>query len=1290
MRKTKKALSVILCIAMILSLCVVGASAEAASPLPVTESIVGATAAHPNYYNVLFANGQDVTVAPDSSTGLLVTVGDTTYSYPVSSVTHASKTSGDNGLTIIAGFNNSTTETVPSASTITVRSGAKVGAIFAGSYMSGPDMNTVNINVESGAEAGVVYGGGLSKVSDASSATKTQTAAITIDGSAGLVYAGGCASVGPAISDAITFNPSDNTAAADNWVGSSTVTINGTVDMYFGGSFSYGGVGAVNCLVNGTITGGSYNYSALCGTNGYRGTAAMTVSESGKVACDLYCSMRGYVGDTRLTNKGVIDRVSLNPDGKEVSSYGNVYVDNTGTITMCNLDCGCAKTPVSGSSISPYPHVIYVDGNVTVSTAFWESNTTGSYTAQPGQAVILVNGAGMKQGEAPISNLAVAERIFVNRSEFFTSVNDAVDIAAASGTDLSVKMLADSTEDVTIKKGANVTLDLNGKTLTNAAGDTITNKGTLTITGSGTVDNVTNGKGALVNLSGTVTVTGGATLTRSAEGAGNSWYTVKNLGAMTIDNASVKTGANSTGASSLIDNGWYSASSPGQNDRQTAHTGSTLATLTIVNGTFVGGMNTVKNDDCGKLTIKNGSFSNTTGPVVLNWNDATIDGGTFAVKFTSKSVLANGFGNADNDKGLLTVTGGTFTAATAESALLGYGDGSPAGQGKLTVTGGKFTGIFGTACPYAVEISGGYFTADPSAYVAQGKAAVPTSEAGYNFTIGDVKADVVEGKAEAAAPVGTYTEGAVSADAAKTAAATVTSSGLAGAAGSEAQQVNEATVTTATSMLANEGITPSAESTVVVVVEPYLQVQPAGSTTTDSVKTVTFNIEPMCKVIATTSDVYTSDPANIVVGQQSGNNAVVMDTKPMTVSTPVKVSLTLPADFAAAGSTVYIKHEASTGTYWYKSTVGQNGSIAFTTREGFSPFTISTANDAAAEINDVGYASLQDAVNAVQNGQSIKVLKGSQSAVVSRTISFTLDENGQTGTSVTAGANTTRAITGTTYSFTYTAPASTGTGSVSTYAITAAAGANGAIAPNGKTDVASGKDQVYTITPNKGYTVSDVLVDGKSVGAVTTYTFKNVTAAHTISVTFKAAQWVNHFTDVKSTDWYYDAVKYVNENGLFAGTSDTAFSPTMTMTRGMLVTVLYGMAGKPDVPAATTFSDVAANAYYAKAVAWAAANKLVTGYTNGKFGPNDPVTREQMVTILYGYAAAKGYDVQKTADLTAFPDASSVAAYAVTSMKWAVANGLIAGSDGKLMPGSGAQRAQVAAILASFCKNIVK
>lgn len=172
------------------------------------------------------------------------------------------------------------------------------------------------------------------------------------------------------------------------------------------------------------------------------------------------------------------------------------------------------------------------------------------------------------------------------------------------------------------------------------------------------------------------------------------------------------------------------------------------------------------------------------------------------------------------------------------------------------------------------------------------------------------------------------------------------------------------------------------------------------------------------------------------------------------------------------------------------------------------------------------------------------------------------------------------------------------------------------------------------------------------------------------------------FTDVKPTAWYYNAVDYAATESLFAGTGDGKFSPDVGMTRGMFVTVLGRKSGVSNAkPASSRFSDVKIKDYFSPYTEWAAKYEIVSGTGNGKFSPNDRITREQMAKILYGYAQKTGNDTSvDPAKFDAFPDTGKVSGYAVQAMKWAVSHGIINGSDGKLDPKGTATRAQVAQV----------
>ena len=316
--------------------------------------------------------------------------------------------------------------------------------------------------------------------------------------------------------------------------------------------------------------------------------------------------------------------------------------------------------------------------------------------------------------------------------------------AVAAADNNTVTLLKDVTAGITIPAGKTMTLDLNGKTLTNVNDHTILNNGNLTITGTGKVDNISHAKGALYNK-GTVVVNGG-TFDRSKENGktsndsgSNSWYTIKNVGSMTIhDGATVQTAGNNTTLgkfSSLVSNGYFDA-----NDYST-NKGLDQPILTIDGGTFRGGLNTIKNDDRAKLTINGGTFSNYYQAVVQNHNIAEITGGTFTAASDANAEtygIYNCGCGAEIDLGTLTVSGGTFTGATyavAEVSSL---------NAAVNISGGQFAGtkaaiVKSSTSEATIAVSGGKFSSDPSVYVVgNGNTNIVKrdgSEGAYTYTV---------------------------------------------------------------------------------------------------------------------------------------------------------------------------------------------------------------------------------------------------------------------------------------------------------------------------------------------------------------------------------------------------------------------------------------------------------------------------------------------------------------------------------------------------------------------------
>ena len=181
------------------------------------------------------------------------------------------------------------------------------------------------------------------------------------------------------------------------------------------------------------------------------------------------------------------------------------------------------------------------------------------------------------------------------------------------------------------------------------------------------------------------------------------------------------------------------------------------------------------------------------------------------------------------------------------------------------------------------------------------------------------------------------------------------------------------------------------------------------------------------------------------------------------------------------------------------------------------------------------------------------------------------------------------------------------------------------------------------------------------------------------------------FVDVAEGDWFYDAVVYAYQNELMDGVGGNRFAPNSETTRAQLVTILYRLEGEPAVSGDLPFTDVEAGIWYTDAILWAAQNNIVNGVSDTEFAPGDDLTRQQLVTILYRYAEAKGYDVSASANLSGYPDAGQVQDYAQPAMAWAVAENIIQGmEDGTLKPAGNASRAQIATILMRFCEDVAQ
>lgn len=856
----------------------------------------------------------------------------------------------------------------------------------------------------------------------------------------------------------------------------------------------------------------------------------------------------------------------------------------------------------------------------------------------------------------------------------YATLADAV--AAANNGD-TVTLLKNTVEDVVIPAGKTITLDLNGKKLTNKTGHTITVEqgATLTINGEGTVDNVTHQKTTIYNK-GTVTLNGG-TYDRSKEDGikdSNTYYTLLNHGTMTVANVTVN---NKGGYSSLFENGYF--------DYSKSKDGIDNPTLTIESGTFTGGINTVKNDDGAKMTINGGIFTNYAQSAFQNHNIATINGGTFngATVYAILNCGATCSSGDAPDQHQLTITGGNFNGKIYK--------GGDSKDGKTHYDIGS------------ISISGGYFTTDPSAYVASGYVAGTSDVSGYSYKVVEkTNTGSIIVKPAVAEPEVNVSDKISESDKAKVedAAKSVEVPTLGAAAGDKVAAISK---TDAESLVAEA---PNLQNPTLYV-QTALKVEPTAYNAEN--KTLALEITPQYRVVASTAT--TADEIKL-----DKNAQVVQDYQPMNITKATVVTMELPDGFAVDnGAKLSIQHTKSNGTveYYTGTVTEQNGKhlLTFTTN-GFSPFVISVP---AASIGENVYPTLQAAVeNVKNNNETIKLAKDVDEATVvtvAKSIKFTVNTDGKkfdAAKNIVAGSNTTVKVTGEsspyTYEFTYTKPSSGGSsgGSSSgktTYKVTTSAVNNGGVNAS-PSNAEKGAAITITLSPDKGYKLDKLTVtdgSGKTVSTVkksdTVYTFTMPASAVKVGVSYvKATETPSKtkFNDVSANDWFASAVDYVTGKGMMNGTADNTFSPKANTTRGMVVTVLYRLENQPSTSAAS-FTDVASGAYYANAVAWANANGIVSGYGSGKFGPNDKVTREQLAAILYRYAQYKKYDVSVGEDtnILSYDDAQSISSYAIPAIQWACGAGVVTGKSGsKLDPKGNATRAEVAAMLMRFCENV--
>lgn len=259
---------------------------------------------------------------------------------------------------------------------------------------------------------------------------------------------------------------------------------------------------------------------------------------------------------------------------------------------------------------------------------------------------------------------------------------------------------------------------------------------------------------------------------------------------------------------------------------------------------------------------------------------------------------------------------------------------------------------------------------------------------------------------------------------------------------------------------------------------------------------------------------------------------------------------------------------------------------------------------------------------------------------------------------------------------------SSGSGSVRYYKVTVLESEHGKVTVSSER-AASGTSVTVTATPDEGFVIADILINGMSVGRTSPYTIKSIDRDIEVKAVFAEKSRLP-FTDVIESDWFYDNVAYVYDNNLFKGITDTLFGPNQNLTRAMLVTVLHRAEGEPKASRSSGFEDVLDGAYYKDAVAWAAENGIVSGYSETEFAPDDLITREQIAAIMYRYAGFKGIGVSagESFDISSYADFADISEYAVPALKWTAASKIMVGrTETTLDPKATATRAEAAAIL---------
>ena len=654
-------------------------------------------------------------------------------------------------------------------------------------------------------------------------------------------------------------------------------------------------------------------------------------------------------------------------------------------------------------------------------------------------------------------------------------------------------------------------------------------------------------------------------------------------------------------------------------------------TCTLNGGMFTGGIYTINNDCDAILTINGGTFTNDTQAVFQNHGTAAVTGGNFK-------------GDIQKNSGTLSISGGNFTVDPSDYLAKSTENGK---KYVATVTKGEYT--------YTVKLVDESVV--PAVLITGTNTAPDKDELAQNP---DIDLNSVEAVANAAQKVAVDSE--VISEQAQNAAAAL----------SDDQKK--------TFKDAAKDAVPNVEK---IEVRSHIDVVPKA-----------FNNEKYTLDITPKIDI-------VVVGKKDGAAASkVVATKELTIKKSTTVNIPLPADFVTSTAKLFVQHKG----YEYEATVKNENNAFIATFEnphGFSEFTITKNSQTAAKIKDVCYTKFEDAVTAAKNNETVYVIGSDTNYTAtisgaSKTIKVKNDKDKDITVTINNTVKTIKPQE--TAEFTYTKPSSGGSSSggsssggsssKTTYKVTTSSVANGGVNVS-PSSPAKGDKVKITLSPNKGYKLDKLTVtdaSGKTVSTTktsdTVYTFTMPASQVTVGVTYVKADETTEqpstktFSDVSSSDWFADAVKYVSDKGMMNGTGTGKFSPADSTTRAMLMTVIARYAGED-----TTGS----NPWYQKGMEWAKANGVSDGTA-----PNANITREQLVTMLYRYAKASGKDVSvgKDTNILSYTDATTVSEYAVPAMQWACGAGIVNGANGKLNPQNNATRAEVAAILMRFCENV--